>query len=95
MSKSSSGFPNKRGPWTVTGTRQIHSTPWLRIREDHIVWPNQQEAEWTVIEFRPAVGVVALTDDNMVHLVGQHRYAVDRYEWELPEGLIEACASRS
>jgi len=73
----------------VTGTQQVHRTPWLSIRDDKIVWPDKREAVWTVIEFRPAIGVVALTEDRQVHLVGQHRYAVNRYEWELPEGLVD------
>ena len=78
----------RRGPWRITGSRQIHHTPWLSVREDAILWPNQKPATWTVIEFHPAVGIVALTDDRQVHLVGQHRYAVDRYEWELPAGGV-------
>ena len=88
MSESSK-YPQRRGPWLVTGTQQVHRTPWLSIRDDQIVWPDKREAVWTVIEFKPAIGVVALTEDGQVHLVGQHRYAVNRYEWELPEGLVD------
>lgn len=83
-------FPRPCGPWLVTGSRQVHETPWLRVRDDQIIWPNQRKADWTVIELKPAVGILALTDDRQVHLVGQHRYAVDRYEWELPAGCIDA-----
>jgi 8-oxo-dGDP phosphatase len=82
-------YPTRRGPWVVTGSREIHRTPWVRVRDDQIIWPDKREATWTVIEFRPAVGIVAVSDDEQVHLVGQHRYAVDRYEWELPEGLVD------
>jgi 8-oxo-dGTP pyrophosphatase MutT (NUDIX family) len=35
------------------------------------------------------VGVVALTDDNQIYLVGQYRYPVDEYSWEIPEGGSE------
>lgn len=82
-------FPRRNGPWTVTGSREIHKTPWLRVREDRIIWPSKKTGEWTVIEMKPAVGIVAITADRKVHLVGQHRYAVDRYEWEIPAGCID------
>lgn len=82
-------FPYQNGPWQITGTREVHRTPWVRVREDAIVWPNKKPDTWTVVEFPSAIGVIALTEDRQVHLVGQHRFAVDRYEWELPEGTID------
>lgn len=88
MSNSESK-PKQNGPWLVTGSREIHRTPWLRVREDQIVWPGGRKGDWTVIEMKPAVGVVALGAEGDVHLVGQHRYAVDRYEWEIPAGCID------
>ena len=33
-----------------------------------------------------AVGVVAVDDDGRLLLVGQHRYPLDEYSWEIPEG---------
>lgn len=83
-------IPRKVGPWRVTGTRELNRTPWHRIREDQLLWPNDKPASWVVVEFKPAVGVVAVDDNGIVHLVGQHRYAVDRFEWEIPEGVIDA-----
>ena len=40
-----------------------------------------------------AVGVVAIDDDDRVVLVGQHRYALDAYSWEIPEGGVPAARS--
>lgn len=33
--------------------------------------------------------MVALSDDNHIYLVGQYRYPVDEYSWEIPEGGSE------
>src|SRR5262249_12628795 len=33
-----------------------------------------------------AIGVVALDDQGRVLLVGQFRYSLDQYSWEIPEG---------
>ena len=35
-----------------------------------------------------AVGVVAIDERDRVLLVGQYRYTLDRYSWELPEGGV-------
>ncbi len=39
-----------------------------------------------VVEIRPSIGVVAIDAQDRVVLVGQWRYAVDRYSWEIPRG---------
>jgi len=33
-----------------------------------------------------AIGIVAIDAEDYVHLVGQHRYPLNRYSWEIPEG---------
>ena len=40
----------------------------------------------TYVNTRIAVGALALTEDNEIYLVGQHRYPLDVYSWEIPEG---------
>ena len=42
-----------------------------------------------MVEFVPAVGVVALTADEQVYLVGQYRYPTDGYSWEIVTGYAD------
>jgi 8-oxo-dGTP pyrophosphatase MutT (NUDIX family) len=76
----------RRGPWQVKGTREVYRNPWIRVREDQVLRPNGTPGIYGVIEFTPAVGVVALTPDERVYLVGQYRYTVDEYSWEIITG---------
>lgn len=76
----------RRGPWHVTGTREIYRNPWIRVREDRVVRPNGTPGIYGVIECTAAVGVVALTPDQRVYLVGQYRYTMDEYSWEIITG---------
>jgi 8-oxo-dGTP pyrophosphatase MutT (NUDIX family) len=77
---------HRRGPWQVTGTREVYRNPWLRLREDAVIRPNGTPGIYGVVEFAPAVGVVALTPDERVYLVGQYRYTVEEYSWEIVTG---------
>ena len=81
--------PVLRGPWQVLGSRMIYKNPWIAVREDQVITPAGKPGIFGVVETNPAVGIVALTEDRQVHLVGQHRYAVDEYAWEIPAGGVD------
>jgi len=73
-------------PWTTLGSREVYKNPWIRVREDRVIRPDGAEGIYGVVETRIATGVVALTPDHHIYLVGQYRYTMEQYSWELPEG---------
>jgi 8-oxo-dGTP pyrophosphatase MutT (NUDIX family) len=56
------------------------------VREDEVIRPDGGPGIYGVIEIRPSVGVVAINERDEVVLVGQWRYSVNRYSWEIPRG---------
>lgn len=76
----------ERNPWEVLSTRVVYDNPWIRVREDAVVHPNGEEGIYGVVQYKNiAVGVLAVEDDH-IYLVGQYRYPLGRYSWEIPEG---------
>ncbi|RYX85217.1 NUDIX hydrolase [bacterium] len=74
-------------PWQTKSTRPVYNNPWISIREDQVVRPNGSEGLYGVVSMRNhAVGVVPLHDDGTITLVGQWRYTMEEYSWEIPEG---------
>jgi ADP-ribose pyrophosphatase len=73
-------------PWKRISTRLVYENAWIRVREDEVVTPTGKPGIYGVVEPRIAIGVVPLTDANEIYLVGQHRYPLDVYSWEIPEG---------
>lgn len=57
------------------------------MREDQVLNPSGGPGIYGVVEYKNrAVGVVPVDEEGFTWLVGQWRYAHDRYEWEIPEG---------
>jgi 8-oxo-dGTP pyrophosphatase MutT (NUDIX family) len=73
-------------PWITKTTRVAYENPWIRVREDEVIRPDGKPGIYGVVEMRPSVGVVAINDDDEVVLVGQWRYSLGRYSWEIPRG---------
>ena len=65
----------------------VYENPWIAVREDQVLRPDGQPGIYGVVHFKNrAVGVLPVDDDGRVWLVGQHRYPLDAYSWEIPEG---------
>jgi 8-oxo-dGTP pyrophosphatase MutT (NUDIX family) len=76
-----------RNPWTRRSRETVYENAWIRVYHDEVTRPDGRPGIYGVVQFRArATGVVALDDLGRVLLVGQYRYTLDRYSWEIPEG---------
>lgn len=87
MAEDPSPRGERFGPWIRLSTRSIYENPWIRVREDQVLRPDGSPGIYGVVHFRNlAVAIVPVDAQGKVMLVGQYRYALDLYSWELPEG---------
>lgn len=73
--------------WQSHGEEILIENPWMRVTRHPVTAPTGMKADYWVM--RPkniGTGVLPLHDDGTVTLVGQHRFALMRYSWEMPEG---------
>jgi 8-oxo-dGTP pyrophosphatase MutT (NUDIX family) len=78
-------------PWKRLNTNLRYDNAWISVTEDKILKPNGEPGLYGVVHFKNiAVGVLALhknaKNEESVILVGQYRYPLGRYSWEIPEG---------
>lgn len=74
-------------PWQRLASLTVYENPWIRVRQDDVIQPDGRPSIYGVVEFRNrAIGIVPVTDDGDTFLVGQWRYTLGRYTWEIPEG---------
>ena len=79
--------PEHPNPYTILDRRLVYDSPWIRIREDRYQHRKGAAGPYAVCGFRrTACGVLALDEQDRVVLVGQWRYPLETYSWELPEG---------
>jgi 8-oxo-dGTP pyrophosphatase MutT (NUDIX family) len=76
-------------PWRRRSRRVAYENAWIRVFHDEVTRPDGADGIYGVVHFHGhAVGVVALDEAGRILLVGQFRYTLDRYSWELPEGGV-------
>jgi len=75
------------GPWRRIQRRVAYENPWITVYHDEVIRPDGHPGIYGVVHFSNlATGVVALDEADRVLLVGQYRYTLDAYSWEIPEG---------
>jgi 8-oxo-dGTP pyrophosphatase MutT (NUDIX family) len=74
-------------PWQLLDLRIVYDNPWIRVEEHRVVNPSGGRSLYGKVCFKNrAVGILALDTERNLYLVGQHRYTLDEYFWELPMG---------
>lgn len=84
VEKRTNGVP--KNPWKTKSSRIAYENAWIRVREDEVIRPDGGNGIYGVVEIRPSVGIVAINGEGEIALVGQWRYSVNRYSWEIPRG---------
>ena len=84
----SSGMTNeKKGPWTILSQRDAYENPWIRLTHHEVLTPAQTPGIYGLVHYKNlAIGVVPIDAELHTYLVGQYRFPLDAYSWEIPEG---------
>jgi len=74
-------------PWKTRDSRVVYDNPWIRVREDQVSTPAGTPGRYGVVSMKYlALGVVVLDEELHTWLVGQWRYTLNAWSWEIPEG---------
>jgi 8-oxo-dGTP pyrophosphatase MutT (NUDIX family) len=74
-------------PWKVLAEKKIYENPWIQLTEFDVINPSGGKGIYGKIHFRGiATGALPLDEELNTYLVGQYRFTIDQYSWEIPEG---------
>lgn len=77
----------RKNPWSFISSKNIYDNPWIHLQEDQIINPAGKPGIYGKVCFKSqAVGVIPVDEEANTWLVGQHRYTLDQWSWEIPMG---------
>lgn len=78
---------SEANPWKITGSKNVYDNKWISVTEHQVINPSGNQGIYGVVHFKNvAVGVLPLDEEHNTWLVGQYRFPLNRYCWEIPEG---------
>jgi 8-oxo-dGTP pyrophosphatase MutT (NUDIX family) len=77
----------KRGPWTIVSRYAAYNNRWIQVTHHEVITPAGTTGVYGTVHYKNiAIGIVPVDADGYTYLVGQHRFPMDSYSWEIPEG---------
>ncbi len=74
-------------PWQTHTMDIVYENPWLEVSHREVTNPNGGAGIYGVVHFKNlAIGIVPIDERGNTWIVGQYRYTIDQYSWEIPEG---------
>lgn len=79
--------PDTSNPWKTHSIEERYANPWISITHREVTNPSGNPGIYGVVHFKnTAIGIVPIDEEGYTWLVGQYRYPLDLYSWEIPEG---------
>jgi 8-oxo-dGTP pyrophosphatase MutT (NUDIX family) len=77
----------ENNPWTTLSSETKYENNWITVTEHQVLNPAKSPAIYGTVHFKNlAIGIVPVDKDGFTWLVGQYRYPLKSYSWEIPEG---------
>jgi 8-oxo-dGTP pyrophosphatase MutT (NUDIX family) len=76
-----------KNPWTTNNNTTIYENAWIKLEHHDVVIPSGKEGVYGKVCFKnKAIGIIPIDRDGNTWLVGQFRYTLNAYSWEIPMG---------
>lgn len=87
MEKDQNNKPGSKNPWTTLSSREVYSNKWIRVEAHDVLNPAGGKGIYGKVCFNnKAIGIIPIDEHGNTWLVGQYRYTLNEYTWEIPEG---------
>ena len=77
----------KQNPWTILDSEVKYENNWIEVVHQNVINPNGGKGIYGTVNFKNiAVGILPIDEEGNTWLVGQYRFPLNEYSWEIPEG---------
>lgn len=78
-----------KNPWQILDQKKIYDNPWLALTEYDVINPNGGKGIYGKVHFKNlATGILPIDAEGNIILIGQYRFPIEEYSWEIPEGGV-------
>lgn len=78
---------SEENPWTILGEKEIYNNPWIQLTEYDVLNPSGGKGIYGKVHFKNlAIGIIPINEKGETVLVGQYRFPLNQYSWEIVEG---------
>ncbi|WP_304236241.1 NUDIX hydrolase [Jiulongibacter sediminis] len=77
----------QKNPWTTIREEVVYANNWIEVVHKDVLNPNGNPGVYGQVNFKNiAIGVIPVDEEGNTWLVGQYRFPLEEYSWEIPEG---------
>ncbi len=78
---------SEENPWKTLSSKLVYSNNWISLTEHQVINPAGGKGIYGQVHFKNyAIGIIAIDEDDKIWMVGQYRFPLKQYSWEIPEG---------
>lgn len=79
--------PTDEPNWETHDIETVYDNPWITVSHRQVSAPTGKRGIYGMVHFKNlAIGIVPIDAEGNTWLVGQQRYTLNQYAWEIPEG---------
>ncbi|MCX7744461.1 MAG: NUDIX hydrolase [Flavobacteriales bacterium] len=76
-----------QNPWKTISKQLMYENPWIRVEEHNVINPSGKKGIYGTVHFKNiAIGIIPVDNEDNTWIVGQYRYPLEQYSWEIIEG---------
>jgi len=76
-----------QNPWKILSAKEVYDNNWIQVTEFDVINPSGGKGIYGKVHFKNvATGIVPLDENLNTYIVGQYRFPLNQYSWEIPEG---------
>jgi len=77
----------EENPWTTKSENTVYENAWIQVAHHEVITPAGKPGIYGKVHFKnKALGIIPVDEAGNTWLVGQFRYPLNEYSWEIPMG---------
>jgi 8-oxo-dGTP pyrophosphatase MutT (NUDIX family) len=77
----------EQNPWKIIADKTVYTNPWIAVTEYDVLNPAGKKGIYGKVHYKNiAIAVVPIDEEGNTYIVGQYRFTINEYSWEVPEG---------